>query len=90
MAVLKQPQNSPLTIENQIIIIYAVVHDLLTDVEVGDVQQFADDLFLYVGTNYPQIIEKLQETKTLDDETAALIEQAIAGCKQKFVPVSGQ
>ena len=89
VAVLKQPQNSPLTIENQIIIIYAVVHDLLSDVAVDDIQQFSDDLFLYIENSYPEIIQRLHETKTMDQETGALIEKAIAGCKEKFVPVSG-
>ena len=38
--ILKQPQNSPLPVEKQVAIIYAVVNDLLADVPVERIHEF--------------------------------------------------
>ena len=40
--VLKQPQNTPISVEHQVMIIYAVVNGLLDDVKVSDIPDPAE------------------------------------------------
>lgn len=86
--VLKQPQNTPLTVEHQVIIIYAVVNDYLKDVEVKDVQQFQNELFDYIDTEHHEIVESIAQTKDLTDENRQALNDALKTFKQKFVPAN--
>src|SRR5581483_10299201 len=45
---LKQPQNSPMPVEDQVISLYAGTGGFLDDIPVGDVQRFEKDLLAYV------------------------------------------
>lgn len=83
--VLKQDRNSPVPVALQVVIIYAVTHDLLQDIAVKDIRAFEQGLFEHVQLSAPQIIEAINSTGALSDETTALIEQAIADFKKKFV-----
>ena len=82
--VLKQPQNSPITVEHQVMIIYAVVNGLLDDVQVKDVQTLQNGLFSYIDTRFPEITKSIQTTGNLDDETAQKLHDAIVEFKKPF------
>ena len=76
--VLKQPQNSPISVENQVIIIFAVVNKYLMGVPVNKIAQFQDELFSYIEDNYGKIPQTIRETKSIDsvkDELAKAIEE---------------
>ena len=82
--VLKQPQNSPITVEHQVMIIYAVVNGLLDDVQVKDIQTLQNGLFSYIDTRFPEITKSIQTTGNLDDETAQKLHDAIVEFKKPF------
>ena len=48
--VLKQDRNKPVTVEHQVIIIYAVINNFLREIEVKDIAEFESDLFEYIDT----------------------------------------
>ena len=75
--VLKQPQNTPISVEHQVMIIYAVVNGLLDDVKVSDIQTLQNGLFSYIDTRFPEITKSIQTTGDLDDETAQKLYDAI-------------
>ena len=81
---LKQPQYKPMTVERQIMIIYAATQKYLLDIEVDDVLRFEAELFEYVETKYPEIPEAIRTTKVIDEETEKLLVKAIEECKQAF------
>ena len=81
---LKQPQYKPMTVERQIMIIYAATQKYLLDIEVEDVLRFEAELFEYVETKYPEIPEAIRTTKVIDEETEKLLVKAIEECKQQF------
>ena len=64
--VFKQPQNSPIPVEKQVVIIYAVVNKMLMGVPVEKIGQFQDRLFEYLETNHSEILDSIRETKTID------------------------
>ena len=83
--VLKQQQNSPIKVENQVIIIFTVINKLLLDVPLDKIQEFEKELFEYIESNYPQIISSIKEVKDVTDENKALIIKAVTECKQSFI-----
>ena len=65
--VLKQPQNSPIPVEKQVIIIFAVVSGELLDIPVELIGTFEKELFEYMdGTDVP---ETIRATGKLEDDT---------------------
>ena len=69
--VLKQDRNAPLSVELQIIIIYAVTNNLLTEIPVADIRRFERELFDHVQTLHPELIASIGEKKVMDDAMEA-------------------
>jgi len=84
MEILKQPQYKPMPVEYQVIIIYAVTKKYVIDIDVDRVIDFQDGLFEFIDTKYPQIPEKIKETKVLDEETEKELISAIEAFKKTF------
>ena len=63
--VLKQAQNSPMKTANQVVIIYAVVNNLLKDVNTEDITEFQNGLLGFIDERYPSITESIEKTKDL-------------------------
>ena len=82
--VLKQPQNSPISVEHQVMIVYAVVNGLLDDVQIKDIPTLQNGLFTYIDTRFPEITKSIQTTGNLDDETAQKLHDAIVEFKKPF------
>lgn len=83
--VLKQDRNSPVDVELQVVIIYAVINGFLKDIEVEDIKEYQNTLFDYVKNSYYKIIENISSTGDLSDETKKLIEDAILDSKKAFL-----
>jgi len=81
---LKQPQYKPMSVEKQVMIIYAATQKYLLDIEVDDVLRFESELFEYVETKYPEIPEAIRTTKVLDEKTEKTLIKAIEECKKAF------
>src|SRR6202047_2009630 len=64
--VLKQDQYQPLTVEQQVLIIFAASNRYLDDIEVGEVRRFEKELYPFIETNYPNIMKTLREKKAFD------------------------
>lgn len=79
--VLKQAEQQPLNVENQVMIIFAVVNDLLADIPVNNIQKFEKELYSFMDMNHPEIGKKIL---TNEDFTTEL-ENAIKQFKKKFV-----
>lgn len=82
--VLKQPQNSPVPVEKQVVIIYAVINKYLIDVPANLIADFERELFAYLDGNCGDILDSIRETKTLDGVKDTL-PKAIEAFKTKFL-----
>ena len=82
--VLKQPQYAPVPVEYQVIILYAATRKHLLDIPTEKVLEFEEALFEYIKTKYPEIPERIKETRVLSDEAEQKLIQAIGECKAKF------
>ena len=83
--VLKQPQNSPIPVEKQVIIIFAVVSGQLLDIPADQVAAFEKELFEFIDGVYGDIPETIRATKQMDDDIKEKLTKAIEEFKAKFL-----
>jgi len=80
--VLKQPQYVPMTLEKEVIILYAVINGYLDDVTVEKVRIFEDDFLRFMATTYPEIGQHIAKEKAISDETEEGLRKAILEFKE--------
>ena len=78
---LKQAQNSPIPVEEQVAVIYAGINGFLDDVPVADVKEFVVKLRSYIRTSVPQFISSIQSEKKLSPENEETLKKAISDIK---------
>jgi F-type H+-transporting ATPase subunit alpha len=78
---LKQPQNSPISVEEQVALIYAGINGFLDDVPVEDVKEFVVKLRSYIRNSVPQFISSIQTENKLTPENEEVLKTAIASVK---------
>ena len=83
--VLKQDRNSPIAVELQVAIIYAVVNNLLKEIPVSDIHRFEEVLFEYLVATKDELLSEIRNTGTLSDESASELREAINCTKEKFL-----
>ncbi len=82
--VLKQPQYQPLSLDKQVIIIYAGTRGLLDNIPVNKVTEIEQQLYQYMDANHPEIGKAIMETNELPEEQ----EQALAAAINQFKETS--
>ena len=82
---LKQDQFQPLSVEKQVLGIFAGTNGYVDDIPVEDVRRFEKELYSFVETNYGAILKKLADTKAIDDGLRAEMKKAIDDFKKSFV-----
>lgn len=82
--ILKQPKNSPMKIEHQVVIIYLAINNLLLDIDIDKVYEFQYEFISYVDNNYKQIFESILDTNDLTKETEKLLIESIENFKKLF------
>ena len=80
--VLKQPQYVPMTLEKEVIILYAVINGYLDDVPVEKVRAFEDDFLRFMATIHPDIGQRIAKEKAISDETEEGLRKAILEFKE--------
>ncbi|MBR3023021.1 MAG: F0F1 ATP synthase subunit alpha [Oscillospiraceae bacterium] len=83
--VLKQGKNSPVTVEHQVIIIYAVINDFLKPIPVERIAEFEKGLFTFVDESHPDIISSITQTKELTKENEAALKEVLKTFTEKFM-----
>ena len=80
---LKQAQNSPIPVEEQVAIIYAGINGYLDDIEVANVLPFIAKLRPYLRNSVPDFISNVKNTKKMDEGSEELLKKAIAEVKAR-------
>ncbi|MEM8605281.1 MAG: F0F1 ATP synthase subunit alpha, partial [Cyanobacteria bacterium P01_H01_bin.121] len=83
--VLKQPQYSPLTLPEQVAVVYAGVNGLLDDLPKDKVTDFVKTLRDYLNTSQQKYMELIRTQKKLEPESEELLKAAIAECKKTLM-----
>jgi F-type H+-transporting ATPase subunit alpha len=83
--VLKQDQYQPLTVEQEVLIIFAASNRYLDDIEVSEVGLFEKELYPFIETNAPHVMKTLHEKKAIDDGLRAEMKKALDDFKEAFM-----
>jgi F-type H+-transporting ATPase subunit alpha len=67
---LKQPQNQPVPVEEQVLVIYAGTKGWTDTVPVSEVQRFGNELIEYFKGNRPEVLEHIRSTGTMPETDA--------------------
>jgi F-type H+-transporting ATPase subunit alpha len=81
---LKQPQFSPLKMEEQTCVIYAGVNGYLDPLPVNRVKAFEDGLLALLRSQHADILESIRSTKDLPAETEAKLKSVVETFAKSF------
>jgi F-type H+-transporting ATPase subunit alpha len=81
---LKQPQNSPLSVAKQVALIYTGINGFLDDIAVSDVKSYCASLISYLTTSQKPYLNIVTSTNQFTDEAEASLKEAIAESKDLF------
>jgi F-type H+-transporting ATPase subunit alpha len=82
--ILKQPQNFPLAVWEQVAVVYAGLNGYLDDIATDKVIDFCTGLREYLKTSKPRYVEIVSTEKQLNDEAEGLLKDGINEYKQAF------
>jgi F-type H+-transporting ATPase subunit alpha len=82
--VLKQPQFVPVPLENQVMILYAVINGYLDDIPVNKITDFEADFTEFMKASYPKVCETIAKEKEISTETEEALKKAVSEFKQGF------
>jgi len=80
--ILKQSQYLPVSMENQVMILYAVTNGYLDDVPVDRIKSAEESFYKYMQTTHPDIGKAIASEKTLTDDIEEKLKKAAADFKQ--------
>jgi F-type H+-transporting ATPase subunit alpha len=79
---LKQPQYQPVSLEDQVISIYALTHRYAQEVPVDQIQSYVANLFEFMKSSHPEVGQAVANQKVLTDEIEASLKSALAAYNQ--------
>jgi F-type H+/Na+-transporting ATPase subunit alpha len=82
---LKQPLNSPMPVEEQVVVIYAGTNGYADDVRVADVKRFERELLEFMRTRHGSLLEELKAGNVPDD-----LKDAVEAFKEQFAAAEAE
>ncbi len=80
--ILKQPQNAPVSVEDQVLAIYAGTSGAVDDVPVEAVSRFINEMTQYVRANAPELSDEIRTKGSLPDQSR--LDEVISRFKASF------
>ena len=71
-----------MTVAEQVISVFTGVKGYLDDIEIGKIKQFENDVIEKVKTDKPEIIDKIQSSGKLEEDTEKLVVEIIEEYKK--------
>ncbi len=83
--ILKQPQYSPLNVEEQVVIIFSGVNGFLDKIEVNDITKFETFLLSKLRTQGKKILESIKKEQSLTENTEKDLNQFLLTLTEEFL-----
>ena len=83
--ILKQPQYKPLTVEEQVVVIYAGVNGFLDKIEIKDVTNFEKDLLKKLKIDGKDIIDSIVKEQSIPDNLKVKIDDFLNEVSEKYI-----
>ena len=81
---LKQAQYKPLSVEDQILLIYAATNGYVDDYPEEVLARYEEELYQFVGSRHPEIYKELREKKAITDEIEEKLNKVLDEFKGSF------
>ncbi len=75
--ILKQPQYRPLSVDQQVLIIFAVTNGYLDEMDIAAIRAWEKGFLEYMAAQHPGIAEEIKTKKALSDDLTARLRKAI-------------
>ena len=82
--VLKQDQNSPLAVEEQVVIIYAVVNNYLAPIPIPKIKQYQKYLIDHIKANKPEILEGIRTEKVMSEKNEEALKELLTSFAESY------
>ena len=83
---LKQPQYSPLPVEEQVVSIYAGVNGYLDDIPTGDVTRFEQGFISEMKSSHADVLNTIRDEQAVSDDTEAKLKGVLDTYAKNFTP----
>jgi F-type H+-transporting ATPase subunit alpha len=88
--ILKQPQYQPQSVEQQVMVLYAVTNGHLDELPVSAIRDWERGFLEYVAVQFPQVPERIRVDRAVSKETEADLKRAIDGYRQIAAPAAAR
>jgi|TARA_B110000971_G_scaffold112009_1_gene114818 F-type H+-transporting ATPase subunit alpha len=82
---MKQPQGSPLTVAEQVAIIYVGINGLVDDISVTQIREFSSKLLTYLETSKSEYGKAISSTQKFDETAEQIIKDAVNVVKETLI-----
>ncbi|MCG6905889.1 MAG: F0F1 ATP synthase subunit alpha [Desulfobacteraceae bacterium] len=82
--ILKQPQYQPLTMEKQVMILFAGTRGFLDKYPIDVVAKYEAGLYPFIEDRYPKVFAELKEKQAIDDALDAMMKDALKAYDEEF------
>jgi F-type H+-transporting ATPase subunit alpha len=83
--ILKQGQYQPVSVEKQILIVFAATNGYVDDLPVEAGRKFELELYQFIDNQRPQVTKMISQKRQIDDELKKLLKEALDDFKAKFM-----
>ena len=81
---LKQKQYSPMSVAEQVVSVFCGVKGYLDDIELKDISEFENKILAKCNSENPEILNTINKTGKLEEETEKLLAKIIGELKKNF------
>ena len=89
MELLKQPQYSPMAVEDQVVAIFLGTKGHLDSVPVADVGRFESEFIEHLKSSNPGILNEIRDSQKLSEESEAGLVASVSDFKHGFATTDG-
>jgi F-type H+-transporting ATPase subunit alpha len=83
--VLKQNQYSPLSVAEQVVIIFATINGFVDEIRVEEIKKFESELLQFFREQKSVLLEKIEKEKVISEESEKELREALEDVKQAFI-----
>ena len=84
--ILKQGQYQPLTVEKQVLVIYAATAGYVDGYPVSSIKRYEEELYKFFESRHPGLLKEIKEKKSIDDDLKKKLNGALDELKGVFGP----
>ena len=81
---MKQAQGSPLSVAEQVAIIYCGINGLVDELPLNKIKEFSSSLIKYLGTSKPEYGKAISSSSKFENNSEQIIKEAAQSIKQNF------